>query len=244
VIAVYLVLLVGASAQVKTTTSTKEGPGVKEVTVERGEVVYVSGNDLIVKMEDGQMRHFPNIPESARVTVDGKELGIDELTPGMKLERTLTVTTIPRTITTVETVTGKVWQVTPPTSVTLTLKNGEHQAFKIPKGQKFNVDGQETDAWGLKKGTNITATRIREVPETVVQHERQVSGQMPPPPPPLPANTPILIAQATPPRAAPAPTAAAPAALPATGSFVPLIGLLGLLLAGSSVFMRFMRRRC
>jgi LPXTG-motif cell wall-anchored protein len=202
-------------------------------------VAYVSGNDLIVKMEDGQMRHFPNIPESARVTFDGKELGVRELKPGMKLERTITVTTIPRTITTVETVTGKVWHVNPPTSVVLTLANGESQQFTIPKDQKFNVDGQETDAWGLRKGMTITATRIREVPETVVQHERQVSGQMPPPPPPLPANTPILIARAEP---APPPTASARSSLPETGSFAPLIGLLGLLLTGSAVLMRVVRR--
>ena len=32
------------------------------------------GNDLVVKMEDGTIRHFPNVPESAKVIVDGKEL--------------------------------------------------------------------------------------------------------------------------------------------------------------------------
>jgi hypothetical protein len=42
--------------------------------------------------------------------------------------------------------------VTPPISVILTLENGENQAFKIPEGQKFTVNGQEVDAWGLKKG--------------------------------------------------------------------------------------------
>jgi hypothetical protein len=43
-------------------------------------------------------------------------------------------------------VTGKVWRVSPPNSVILTLEDGTNQSFNIPKGQKFNVDGQETDA--------------------------------------------------------------------------------------------------
>jgi hypothetical protein len=37
--------------------------------------------------------------------------------------------------------TGKVWHVTPPISVVLTLENGENQAFKIPEGQKFTASG-------------------------------------------------------------------------------------------------------
>src|SRR5215472_5689459 len=110
------------SAQVKTETSTSSGQSSHEVSVERGEVVLVSGNDLVVKMEDGSIRHFPNVPESARVNVDGKELGIHDLKPGMKLERTIKVTTTPQVITTVQTVTGKVWHVSPPNSVVLTLE--------------------------------------------------------------------------------------------------------------------------
>lgn len=36
-------------AQVETTQSTKAGPAGKEVTVERGEVVLVNGNDLSLR---------------------------------------------------------------------------------------------------------------------------------------------------------------------------------------------------
>lgn len=242
-IAVCLVLTLSSAAQIKKTTSTSEGTATKEVTVERGEVVYVRGNDLIVKMEDGQLRHFTNVPETARATVEGKQLGIHDLKPGMKLERTMTVTTTPRTITTVETVAGKVWHIAPPSTVVLTLENGENQQFKLPKGQKFMVNGQETDAWGLKKGMKVTATRIREVPETVIQHEKMVTGKLPPPPPPVPTDAPILIAESAPRPAPAAPTtpAALPARLPATGSMLPLVGLLGLFLAGSGLCMRLAR---
>src|SRR5262245_57382301 len=96
-------------AQVKTETSTTKEQSTVETTVERGEVVAVSGNDLVVKMEDGQIRNFPNIPESARVSVGGKELSVHELQPGMKLERTITTTATPQVVTTVKSVTGRVW---------------------------------------------------------------------------------------------------------------------------------------
>jgi hypothetical protein len=163
-----LVLLVGAvsfaclvnmSAQVQTQTTTTTHQASVETKVDRAEVVHVSGNDLVVKMEDGTIRHIPNVPESARVTVDGQQLGIHDLKVGMKLQRTITTTTTPKTITTVQSVSGKVWHVNPPSSVILTLQDGKNQQFKIPKDQKFNVDGQMVDAWGLKKGMNISAKK-------------------------------------------------------------------------------------
>jgi RNase P/RNase MRP subunit p29 len=234
----FLGLALSVSAQVKTETTTTSGQATQEVTVDRGEVVLVRGNDLVVKMEDGTIRHVPNVPESARVSVDGKELGIHDLKPGMKLQRTIIVTTTPQTITTVKTVTGKVWHVVPPTSVVLRLEDGTTQQFTIPKDQKFMVDGQQTDAWGLKKGMKVSATKIVEEPVTVVEHERRLTGSMPPPPPAPPADEPILIAVATPPPA----SAAAPAELPKTGSLLPLIGLLGSLSLLSSVIMRGFRR--
>src|SRR5215470_15205347 len=228
---VSFLLVMGTRAQVKTETSTTAGQATHEETVERGEVVYVSGNDLLLKMEDGSIRHFPNVPESARATVDGKELGIHDLKPGMKLERTITIKTTPQTVTTVQTVTGKVWHVSPPSSVILTLDDGTNQQFKIPKGQKFNVDGQEKDAWGLKKGMKISATKVVEEPQVVIEQQRKVTGSMPPPPPAPPADVPILVAAAEPVAAPSAP----PTELPKTGSQLQLLGCLGTLLVGVSL---------
>src|SRR6267142_4167319 len=234
---VWLTFALSTSAQVKTETTTTAGQATQEVQVDRGEVVYVSGNNLVVKMEDGSLRHFENVPDSARVTVDGKELGIHDLQPGMKLERTITTTTVPKTITTVQTVTGKVWNVNPPRTVILTLEDGTNQQFTIPKNQKFKVDGQETDAWGLKKGMRISATKVVEVPEEEISQQRSVTGTAPPPPPAPAADEPILIAVV-----APAPAAEeAPASLPATGSPLPLIGLLGVLSLFSGLGLKVIR---
>lgn len=248
-----LAFAVQTGAQVQTTTTTTTGETRYNVTVNRGEVYAVDGNDLIVKMEDGTFRHFPDVPESARATVDGKQLGIHDLKPGMKLQRTIITTETPMIVTTIETVTGKVWHVNPPRSVILTLENNTNQEFKIPKDQKFNVDGQMVDAFALRKGMKVTATKIVEVPTVVLAQEQSVVGTEPQaapqkgaapaappkqvatkpqrvtgtiPPSPSP-DAPLLVASGEPtPVPAEAETPAAPAEPPAEKSnYLPWIGL-------------------
>lgn len=240
--AVCLTFALSGRSQVQTETSTTSGPASKTVQVEHAQVLTVSGNDLVVKMEDGTIRHFANVPESARVTVDGKQLGIHDLKPGMTLQRTITTTTTPKVITTTQSVTGTVWHVQPPLSVILTMEDGKNQQFKIPKGQKFNVDGQMVDAWGLKKGMKVSATKVVEEPLTVVNQQRKLTGQMPPAPTPPPADVAILVVEEAPPQAAPAVAEAAPAALPKTGSELPLLGLLGVLSLASAFGLRLIRK--
>ena len=180
--------------------------------VERGEVVTVSGNNLVVKMADGTLRNFENVPDSARVTVDGKQLGIQDLKPGMKLQRTITTTTTPMTITTVQTVKGKVWAINPPLSIILTLEDGQNQQFKIPQGQKFNVDGQMVDAFAVRKGMTITATKIVEEPAVIATQEKVVTGEAPAPVTGVAApaaDVPVLVAEGSE-QAVPAPAEAPP----------------------------------
>jgi len=239
VMAFCLFLALSMNAQVQTQTGATTTGKTTQVHVERGEVVLVDGNDLVVKMEDGSIRHIPNVPESAKVDVGGQQLGIHDLKPGMKLEHTVATTSTERMITTVQSVTGKVWHVTPPTSVILSLEDGTNQKFTIPKGQKFNVNGQMVDAWGLKKGMKVSATKVVEEPETVIEQEKKLTGKMPPPPPPPPADMPILVVLVMHP---PNPAEPAPAAeLPKTGSLLPLVGLLGILCCGLSFGIRMFR---
>jgi hypothetical protein len=238
-----LVFVLTVGAQVQANTRVEHGTPTQSVNVERAEVVSVSGNDLIVKMADGELRDFPNVPENKTVTVDGKELTLTELKPGMKLERTTVVTTTPRMITTVRTVTGKVWHVSPPNSVILTLEDGTNQSFKIPKGQKFTVNGQVTDAFGLKKGMNVTATAVTETPETMVAHEVKHTGTMPPPPPQAPQQGVTLLIVVLHPAPAPVESAAepAPSKLPKTATSLPLLGLLGAALCAFALGLRAKR---
>jgi hypothetical protein len=245
--ALCIALSLSAAAQVQTKQTEAQGETTKAVKVERGEIIYLSGNNAVIKMEDGTLRHFDNIPDNVSVLVDGKPVNIHNARVGMKVEKQTITSTTPRVITTVETVSGTVWHVAPPSTVILTLENGTNQSFKIPKGQKFTVDGEEKDAWGLKKGMKVNAQRVTEVPETVVAEEIKRTGKMPPPPPQPKADIPILVVTVPVP-AAPVQsveTAAAepaPKQLPKTASDLPLIGLLGGLLCALSLTSKTIRR--
>jgi hypothetical protein len=212
--------------------------------VTRGEVVYVSGNDLVVKLESGEVRHF-TVPEGATAVVDGKTVTVHDLKPGMKLQRTITTTSAPRTVTTTRTVKGKVWHASG-NNVILTLPSGENKQYKVPDGTKFNIDGQEKTVFDLRKGMNVSATVVTTTPEVVVSQKRAVTGTAPPPPP-TPTQVGVLLIEEPAPApkavaaAAPAPEPA-PASLPKTASSLPLIGFLGVFLTAAGFGLRALRR--
>lgn len=246
-VGLFLAFTVSLMAQVETVTTTTAGEATHEVDVENAEVVYLAGNDMVVRMGNGQIRHIPNVSESEKIFVDGRELGIHDLKVGMKLQRKITTTTTPQIITKVETIRGKVFHVTPPRSVIINMANNQNHVFTIPGGTKFLIDGQETDAWGLKKDMNITVTSVTETPEVHVAVDQMTTGEFPPAPP---AETAMLIAEPNPaPAAAPAPAPApepvaeeeAPESLPATGSYLPAVGLLGVLLLTLGLGLRRIR---
>jgi LPXTG-motif cell wall-anchored protein len=244
-------LVTAANAQVQTATSVAHGPSTSDVMIERGEIMYVSVNDVMVKMDDGLIRDFPNVPESAKIDVDGKMLGVHDLRPGMKVQKTTITTTTPKVVTTVQTVTGKVWHIQAPNSVILTLEDGTNQKFSIPKGQKFNVDGQMVDAFAVKKGMKVTATKIVEEPQTMVSRQQKLTGKMPVVGT-IPSDQTLLIASGAPTSAsasasAPESPAAsqepAPTKLPKTGSNLPVLALLGFVSLSLALVSRIIRSR-
>jgi len=233
-----------ALAQETTKTTAQAGEAQQQVSVQRGEVVYVSGNDLVVKdLDSGELKAFV-VPDTARATVDGKEVSVHDLKPGMTLEHTITTTTTPKVVTQVRTIQGRIWHVNPPKHVILQMPNGENKQYTIPDGQKFVVNGQSLDAFHLRQGMDVTATVITEVPVTEVAEHHAVTGTTPETPPMQGA---LLIdegfathaATPAPPQASMAKNAGETAQnenkprLPQTGSALPLLALAGLLLSGA-----------
>lgn len=234
VAAVCLVFAVGAFAQDTSKTEVIQGQSTISTTRVSGTVVYVAGNDLVVKLDSGEVKHFQVAPSATATTDDGRQITIAEAKPGMRLTRTITTTTTPETVETIRTIKGRVWYVQPPHRVILSLPEG-NKSYMVPDGQKFSINGAEGTIWDLRKDMEVTATVIKTVPKTVETVSRKVSAKLPPPPPP-PATPPmegvllveevVEVAEVTPP------------ALPQTGSIVPLLGLMGLLLTGASLSLK------
>jgi hypothetical protein len=83
---------------------------VKTTTIKNGEVVRVAGSSLTTKEKDGL--HTYTVPTGFRFQVDGRDVTINELSPGMKLNATIVTTS---TSMTTETQRGKAAGAAPPT---------------------------------------------------------------------------------------------------------------------------------
>ena len=238
--AALLAIVFTAHAQVQSTTKVATGPTKKSITVEKGTVAYVSGNNVVIKMDDGTLRNFENVPDSTTINVGGKQLNVHQLQVGMTVERQTITSSTPKMITTVKTVTGTITKIKLP-QVTLKLEDGSEQAFTIPTGQMFNVNGKQTTDKALRKGMNINAQQVIETPATVTSQQVIRTGVAPPPPPA--PDVPILVVYVPAPAPAPQVAEAAPAALPKTGSNMPLVGLLGGLFLALGLGLKAVRTR-
>ncbi len=200
------------------------------------EVIAVQGNDLVVKLPEGTKEL--TVPEDFRFTVDGQQLSVHDLKPGMKGTATVTTKTTLHPVTVTEVKNGTVQQVSGPTIIVKTA-----EGFKMftegdvdKRGVKIMRNGEPAQLSDFRAGDKLSATIITEMPPRVVT-EKEVSATT--------ARAASAPAKAHTPAAAAAPTAAAEPAdsgkhLPKTASPLPLVGLVGLtsLLAGMGLTLR------
>jgi hypothetical protein len=235
----------GAWAQDTTTTTVQHGLPSFIAEVKNAQVVYVEGNDLVLKLESGKLEHLV-VPESDKFTIGGKEVTVHELTPGTKLTQTITTTTAPRFVTTVRTIKGKVWHVNAPRTVIVTLPDHTNQVFSVPNDAKFIVNGKEKSVFELRKGMTFEATIVTESGETIMSRAKSVTGvasaprivpvlgvMLFQPPAPEVASAPVTEANAEPPTET----------LPKTATSLPLMGLLGGLALAGSIGLKAIRQK-
>lgn len=149
-----------------------------KVDVKKGKVVYVSGNDLVVKTSDGAVKHF-TVPKDFKFKVDGKDIGIQDLQVGTELTQTITTTTKNSVVSDVKKVDAKVWEVNAPYLI-VTLPDGKNKRVKVPDGTKFTVDGEQKTVFDLKPGMQLTGTVVTKTPTTTVSSRSRVTGTGPP----------------------------------------------------------------
>jgi hypothetical protein len=189
-------------------------------------VVYVSGNDLVLKASDGKLLNY-NVASGTMFDEGGKAVSLSELTPGAKLTKEVSTGFPPEIISAVTVVKGKVFAATPPDVVTLSLADGIKE-LGVPTGTKFMVDGKPITITDLKPDMMVEATVVTTVapdakPEVVNA-----------PAPTAPALNGVLLVSKTP--------GSGDSALPEAGTNLPLYGVLGMLLLAVGAAMAFWRR--
>lgn len=227
-----LVCLTAAVAFAQTSTSSE---------TKKFQVIAVDGNQLVVKLPEGTREL--TVPEDFRFNVDGKELSVHELKPGMAGTATVTTRTTLVPVTVTEVKNGRVTKAMG-TSIIVATEGGYKmfsQSDIDKRGVKIMREGQPAQISDFRENDVLTATIITSKPPRVMT-EKEVQAT-------LARSTPAAAPGASPPQPAAAPpqtaatTGTEPRKLPQTASPLPAFGLAGLasLLAGLGLTVR--RRR-
>ena len=174
-----LVVTVAAQAQgtPPKTEKVAGAPKVETVTM-TGEVVYVSGNWLLCKMQPlGNFTLF-DVQPGREFIIDGQTRHIGDLKPGTVLTGTIVTSTTPVTMRTTSMLEGTVlWAQN--NYVVLRLDNGEVKEYKVPESYQFNVKGKPATVRELREGMKVSATKIVEEPRTEISSATQITGKAP-----------------------------------------------------------------
>jgi len=177
-------------------------------------VVYVGGDDLVVKSADGKLLNF-TVPSGVKFAVGGKQVSISELKPGAKVTAPIVTGFDPKIVSSVSVVKGKVYAVTPPDGVTLLLSEGVKE-LAVPAGTTFMVDGKSLKVSELKPDMMVDATIV-----TTADAEAASATATPPM-----AGT-LLVAKG-----------ASADDMPAAGTNLPLYGMIGAMMLVIGFWLR------
>ena len=165
-------------AQATSQTEKIKGEAKVETVKMTGEVVQVSGDWLLAKMQPLGNYSLFHVQPGREFMIDGQAKHIADLKPGTVLTGTIVTKVTPVTVRTTSTLNGTVWWAQGD-YVVLTLENGEQKEYKVPESFKFMVEGKPATVHELKPGMKVSATKIVEEPQTELSTETVITGKAP-----------------------------------------------------------------
>lgn len=141
------------------------------------EVISVQGHQLVVSLPEGTKEL--TVPDNFRFTVDGKQLSVSELRPGMKGMATITTTTTSTPVTVTEIKNGTVAYSAGSTIIVRTddgIKSFT-QGEIDKRGVKIMRAGKPAQISDFRQGDKLSATIITSMPPKIVT-EQQVNAEL------------------------------------------------------------------
>jgi len=162
--------MAAANIEAKQTTATSE--------TKQFEILAVDGNTLVVRLPEGTREM--TVPEDFRFTVNGQQLSVRELKPGMRGTATVTTRTTVTPVTVTEVKNGTVFERSGGSIIVQT-----DQGFKMfsqgdidKRGIKIVKSGKPVNLDELRKGDRLTATIVTSMPPKVLT-QKEVQAIVP-----------------------------------------------------------------
>jgi hypothetical protein len=181
---VAVLVLLGAPTLLaqQTTTTTSAPQGVeKNITVDQSQVVYVSGDSVVLRTADGNLRMLDVAP-GEKISVDGTPTAPRDLKPGTQITHATVKSVQTSKVTNVTQIDGTVLRFIAPNQVILRLGDGIVDRYIIPSHANISVDGRDVRPSDLRRGMTISATVVQTSEHHIHSNETTVSGSVPTPP--------------------------------------------------------------
>ena len=222
------------------------------------EVISVDGNRVVAKTDRG-IREV-TLPSDFKINIDGKDVGVSELKPGMKGTAIVSTKTTMTPVVVTEIKNAEVLNVSGNTIIVRGADGIKKYTAQDAKDRNVSImrEGERVDLSQLRPGDRLTATIITKKPPVVTTEQAIKSASASSPARSAPAKAasapaPAPAAEASAPAPAPASAPAAEPAkpaetkmakkLPKTGSHLPLAGGLGMLFVAAGLTLTALRRR-
>lgn len=232
-----MLLMIAAATSAQTQTTSTETKSF--------EVIAVQGNDLVVKLPEGTREL--TVPEDFRFTVDGQQVSVHDLKPGMKGTATITTKTTMHPVYVTQVKNGTVRQVSGSSIIVQTDEGFKSftQGDVEKRGVKIIKNGQPAELSDFHTGDQLSATIVTEKPPRVVTEKAVNATTARSAPPDAAASSAPAKSSASAssqPAAGTAGTSAPAHKLPKTASPLPLVALAGIVSLAIALALATRRR--
>jgi chemotaxis protein histidine kinase CheA len=141
-------------------------------SVSGAEVVQMNGNTVVIQDANGARKY--NVAPDTKFMVDGKEVSVSDLKPGMHVSATVHSTGAPETVYVTRMREGTVVQAV---GQTLLVQEGpDVKRFVLDPDFKMMLSGKESTVYDVKPGMKLTALVITKQSPVVVRHAGAASS--------------------------------------------------------------------